>query len=196
MKLFVFVLISITSWVAQAALNPVSGTIRRTGGGVFINGDQSCEVYKIEAQNREASVSLPKLTTGDFITASGTLETSACIAKITSIDYVGLKKLLGYWYTREGILRVSGFNNLDFYPFESMRYGSTVVAMPAGDPISYRYSVTPSAGREWIVFLSDAKSTTFASLQFTKTNGTLKIFDSETGEPIHVLRLSKWGDLE
>lgn len=180
----------------MAALNPISGTIAFQDRRAHLKGDSHCPLYRAEAQNEEVSLSLPKLKGGDFITGTGELDSSSCTARIRSIDYVGLKRLLGYWYTKEGLLRISGFNSLDFYPFSSSQQEANIVSVKTGDPISYRYSVTPAAGKEWIVFLSDFKNTTFASLQVASKNATLKIYDSETGDTIHTLHLSKWGDLE
>ncbi len=63
------------------------------------------------------------------------------------------------------------------------------------DPINYRYSVTPSNGKEWVLFLSNDTGTTFATIAFVKDTATMKIFDSETGNLKKTLRLAKWGNL-
>lgn len=189
-----FVLNLTLSLSAWAAFNPVTGTITRQDKKVYVSGNSQCATYLLQTQNKEAAASLHKLSTGDFITASGFYQNSDCIALVSSIDYVGLKRLLGHWYAENGMLAVTDFNRLEFYPFSTQKAGS--LSLQTSEPIRYRYSVTPSNGREWIMFLSDAKRTTFASLQLNSKNVSLRVYDAETGEPVQTLRFSKWDDLK
>ncbi|WP_291516213.1 hypothetical protein [Bdellovibrio sp. ArHS] len=196
MRFLLFVL-SLAATSLALAVQPIGGTVYRDSTGVYlsVNTDQKCKVFTVETKSEDAAMSVRKLSTGDTLTASGLLDTETCIASIESVDYVGLKKLLGYWYTQEGIITVSDFNSLSFYPI-NMKDFQNGKDLSQIDPITYRYSLTPSDGKEWVLFLSDSTSTLFATIFFNKNNATMRIYDSENGDIVKTLRLSKWGKLK
>lgn len=195
MRFFVFVLSLLVSSAALSA-QPILGTVGRDAAGfhLIVNKDQQCPKYTIETKSEEAISGVRKLSPGDNITASGILDSDSCHALIESIDYVGLKKLLGYWYSHAGIFTIRDFNSLSFYPINTKNLENGTLYRTS-DPINYRYSVTPSEGNEWVVFLSDRKSTTFATIQFVKQSAVMKLYDSDTGKITKILHLSKWGNL-
>ncbi|MEN0057340.1 MAG: hypothetical protein AAGB31_00790 [Bdellovibrio sp.] len=195
MRYFAFVLIVITSSFASA-FQSLSGTVTRTSSDLYIViSNAHCSRYLLVGANEDADNSIRKLSAGDILTASGTLHESTCKASLTSVDYVGLKKLLGYWYSNEGIFTVRDFNYMSFYPM-NIKNAQSDPEYYTGDPISYRYSITPSEGKEWVMFLSDKESTTFATLQMYRGYATMRIYDSDTGQMKKTLRLSKWGELK
>ncbi|WP_295905925.1 hypothetical protein [uncultured Bdellovibrio sp.] len=193
MRLLLFVLSLAVSSVAFSS-QPIVGTIERDFTGVYLHSGDLCPRYVIDSKSEDASTNIRKLTTGDTITATGLLDAQTCKAVIESVEYVGLKKMLGYWYSQDGIITVRDFNSLSFYPINLKDFQNGADYRTA-DPITYRYSVTPTEGKEWVVFLSDTTSTTFATIQFGKSNATMKIYDSETGDIKKILRMSKWGNL-
>ncbi|WP_347358833.1 hypothetical protein [Bdellovibrio sp.] len=194
MRILLFVLILISGSAAFSA-RPLLGTIERDITGSYLRADSACVRFLIESKSPEAESSIRRLSTGDSVTASGVLDTDNCVAYIESVDYVGLKKMLGYWHSTDGLLTVRDFNSLSFYPIsiKDFQKGQDYTIV---DPITYRYSVTPSTGKDWVLFLSDATSTTFATIRFNKSRATMKIYDSETGNVTRTLHLSKWGDLK
>lgn len=194
MRSLIFVLSLFASTVALSA-QPVMGTVVREFPGFRLIGDQSCRRYIIETKTPEAANNLAKLSSGDNITATGFLDKGKCTAVIESIDYVGLKKLLGHWYSSEGIMSVRDFNSIRFYPIKLNDFKNNDNYKSAA-PIDYRYSVTPTEGKEWILFLSDKRGTSFSTIQFNKETVTVKIYDSETGQITKTLRLAKWGNLK
>lgn len=193
MRLLLFVLSLTASSVAFSAL-PLMGTVERDSTGTYLVTGQTCKRYVVDTKSEDAFKSVRKLSTGDSVTASGALDNETCTAVIESVDYVGLRKMLGHWYSAEGIMSVRDFNSLSFYPIslKDFQNGSSYRTV---DPINYRYSVTPTEGKEWVLFLSDSKSTTFATIQFNKGAATMKIYDSETGRLTKVLHLSKWSNI-
>lgn len=196
MRVLLFVLSLCASSVALSA-QPISGTVERTTNGTvfLLTNSQVCYRYSVIALTEDAAVSVGKLSTGDTITSSGNLNNSNCTASIESIDYVGLRKMLGYWYSDDGIITVKNFTSLSFYPL-NLKGFQNGLNFSAVDPIDYRYSVTPTGGKEWVMFLSDSTSTTFATIQFNKLTAVMKIYDSESGEVTKTLRLAKWGNLK
>lgn len=198
MRFLLFVLSFVFSLVfASTAISapPISGTIERDTTGIYLRVNDKCPRYLISSKSEDASQSIRKLSNGDTITATGLLDLETCTAVVETIDYVGLKKMLGYWYSEQGIMTVRDYTSLSFYPI-NIRGLQQSSDFRTADPINYRYSVTPSEGREWVVFLSDDTSTTFATIQFKNDNATMKIYDSENGNVKKTLRLSKWGNLK
>nr|BFD66698.1 hypothetical protein HAGR004_17200 [Bdellovibrio sp. HAGR004] len=194
MRILLFVLILISGSVGFSA-RPLSGTIERDITGTYLRADSACVRYLVESESQDTEANIRRLSTGDTVTASGVLDPNSCVAYIESVDYVGLKKMLGYWHSSDGLLTVRDFNSLSFYPIsvKDFQKGQDYAII---DPITYRYSVTPSTGKDWVVFLSDATSTTFATIRFNKSRATMKIYDSETGNVTRTLHLSKWGELK
>jgi hypothetical protein len=152
-------------------------------------------IYPIESGAPDVEESLKKLSTGDLISGSGVFTDSGKIS-LEYIDYVGLRRMLGKWISSDGLLQVKNFSEMKFYPHTNSDTETTVPMTLANVPKTFQYSVTPSGGKAWVLFLSDAnaKTTTFATIQINGANATLKTFDSETGGVTKTLRLVKWGN--
>lgn len=195
---FVLTFVLTLGWVGVAFANPLAGDIIETDGQLYLHIPNSeCPRYEMVARNDDTTAHLRKLSVGDLINASGFLDSAQCKSFIESIEYVGLKKLLGYWYSKAGIITVRDFSSLSFYPMNASDLKDDGnPSQRTGEPITYRYSVTPAEGSEWVVFLSNSKSTSFATIKFTRKNIIMKIYDSENGKILQTLRLSKWGDLK
>ncbi|MDG0818237.1 hypothetical protein [Bdellovibrio svalbardensis] len=193
MRLLLFVLTFVSSTLA-VAVQPVSGTIERKGQDILLQSNDACSYYRIETKNSDAQAALEKLSPGDSLTASGLIDKVACVAVVESVDYVGLKRMLGTWLSKEGLIAVHDFNTLFFYPQTKTDF-KRVFEKPAdftiGKSIRYKYSVTPSEGKEWVMFLSDAKSTTFATIQFSKEVAIMKLYDSDSGAVTKTLILTR-----
>lgn len=194
MRFLVFVLILISGSVALSA-RPISGTVERDISGTYLRADSACVRYLVISTNSDTELSLRKLSTGDTLTASGKLSADNCTASIESIDFVGLKKMLGYWHSSDGLISVQDFTSLSYYPInlKDFQNGRTYAEV---QPVNYRYSITPTSGKEWVLFLSDRNSTTFATIRFSKSRATMRIYDSENGNITRTLRLNKWGNLK
>lgn len=193
MRLLVILLSTISCSMAVATTN-LTGSVDRDAYRVYLNLNSKCSKYLIETTTVDASQNLKKLNTGDTLTGTGILDHENCIAAVSNIDYVGLKKMLGYWYSNDGIINVKDFECMSYYQINLKGY-QNAPEYTVANPINYRYSVTPSDGREWVLFLSDATSTSFATIQFSKATATMKIYDSESGKINKVLKLKKWNNL-
>lgn len=193
MRLLYIALVLITSSVASAT--QITGTLEKEANGrIFLRAEaQQCPRYSIKANSNDAEGDLTKLQTGDAITASGVLNAFSCSAVIESIDFVGLKKMLGYWHSAEGLYSIPSFNSLVFYP--SKPQACLDCGLQNSNSIEFRYSLTPSEGKDWVLFLSDASSTSFATIRFTRLKAVIRFYDSETGKATRTLTLSKWGNL-
>lgn len=195
MRVVIFVLSTFIAAFCYAK-DPISGTINRIEHGrVFIKNSGTCPQYLVVSTDAETIRNIRKLSVGDVVTGTGITNSSTCTISVSSIDYVGLRKLLGFWYSAEGILTFNDFSTLRYYPVSIK--GGKYVSVRYTSPVNYRYSVTLSGGKEWVLFLSDEQSTTFATIQINnRHNATLNIFDSDSGVPTQTLELTKWGTLK
>ncbi|MGE5085531.1 MAG: hypothetical protein ACM3MG_04470 [Bacillota bacterium] len=188
MRFFLFVLTIVSSTAALAG-SPVSGTIARNGQSLFLISSDSCTRYELTTRNEAAMDSLLKLSDGDIITATGNKIPASCQINVETIDYVGLKRLLGVWYSKDAVVEIHNYNEMSFYPLVM----TDIVNSITPTSVDYKYSLIPSEGKEWVVFLSDKKTTTFATLQFSKGPVIMKIY-SESGDVTKTMILFRKGN--
>ncbi len=189
MRFLFFVLTAVTSAVAFAA-QPVGGVVSIEGGKMFLRSDDPCHRYMVASNNETALNALVKLAAGDFITATGSKNPGDCSVAIETVEYVGLRRMLGNWYSRDAVINVQDFNSMKFYPAQSIvTKGDRVYTQVSTTPVEYSYSLVPGSGKEWVLFLSDSRSTTFGTIQFSRGSAVMKINNSVTGEVIKTLLL-------
>ena len=192
MRSLLFVLTFAFTAMASAS-SALNGTVVRKGQQVYLQGSGTCDLLLATTRNQDATAALQKLSDGDHVTATGTVDEASCTAAIENIDYVGLRRLLGKWYSKEGLIEVHDFTRMSFYPVRDSIISANFAAIT---PVQYKYSVTPSEGKEWVLFLSDRMTTTFATIQFSKELAIMKLFDSDNGKITKVLILNKRGTLK
>lgn len=199
MRILLFVLTTVFAATALCA-QPVAGVLAQEGTQLFISGDTFCSRYLVFAKSNEVLAHIKKLNPGDEVTASGDKNFIDCSVVLETIDYVGLRRLLGMWLSNEALIKVKDFSSLSFYPLERSSslgqhintYGLTATSQVA-TAVDYTYSLTPSEGKEWVLFLSDSTKTLFATISLSKGSAVMKIYDSESGVVIKTLRMTKWG---
>jgi hypothetical protein len=202
MRILLFVLTTVFAAVGLCA-QPVAGVLSQEGTQLFISGDTFCSRYVVQASSMEVLLHIKKLNPGDEITASGDKNLIDCSVVLETIDYVGLRRLLGMWLSNEALIKVKDFKSLSFYPLERASslgstfrpYGLSTPSEPA-TAVDYTYSLTPSEGKEWVLFLSDSTKTLFATISLSKGSALMKIYDSESGVVLKTLRMTKWGGVK
>ncbi|MNT28042.1 hypothetical protein D3C72_1637010 [compost metagenome] len=137
---------------------------------------------------------MKKLSSGDLINGTGIVQYKSNKLVLETIDYVGLRRMLGKWISNDGLLQVKNFSEMKFYPHNSPSSPTPSGLVLSDVPITFRYSLTPADGKAWVMFLSDSSKTVFTTIQINGANATLKTFDSETGAVAKTLRLTKWGN--
>lgn len=188
MKYMIFLLVTFCIQFVLAA--PFSGFFVKKGPAYYFTPKSSKLLYKVVVLNSEVEGSLKRLQKGDMISGEGSLDTINKKISITSIDYVGIRRLLGPWSSaKDGTLIFKDFSTLRFIP--RLRESLHSAADFSKQATEYRYSISPSEGLEWTLFLSDDKSTTFATLEFSLTKVTIKIFESDSGKVVRTLKLER-----
>lgn len=167
--------------------NPLAGILEKNDQGVFITLTQTSQKYQVTATTPETISLLKRLENGDYITGSGNFDEDSKTIQIDSLDYVGLKKMLGLWYSGASVMNFSSFSDLSIYPILSK---NMVIALSPKTDL--RYSMGPYSGNQWALFMSSKDATIFATIEFANGDATLRVFDSETGANTRTMRLVRW----
>jgi hypothetical protein len=185
---YIFFLLTTFSFQFVLGLQAFSGYMTKRGANYYFTPKSSELYYKIKPLTQDVKDNLSRLENGDFIAGNGTLDTTNKKLSIESVDYVGLNKILGPWIGTEGTMLFKDFSTMRFTPrFRDINMDSRLTNYQK----EFRYSITPSDGNEWGLFLSDDKSTTFATVEFTKNKVIMKIFESESGKIVRTLKLER-----
>lgn len=155
---------------------------------VQLDGDDA--TYVLLPESPDVTASLARLNIGDEVYGTGDVDSTARSIQLQTLDYVGLKELLGTWHSQEGMMEVKDFSNLSFRPTKD----DTALGVDnSRNNVNYKYSLSPGNNSEWVVFLSEASKTTLATVELDSSMelATLKIFDSASGNVKSTLHLQK-----
>lgn len=188
MKYLMFLLIMFTTPLVLGAQS-VTGFLTKTGEKYYLTPTKSSNRYVVLPESSDVISSLERLNSGDHITGHGTLDTTNKKIRLVSVDYVGLRKILGPWVGNEGILTFKNFSTMKFSPRLSSRSNSE--SSRRAYQKEFRYTLSPSEGDEWALFLSDEKTTTFATVEFGPRRIVLKIYESDSGRIVRTLMLER-----
>lgn len=183
-----FALILTLSFVSRVALaqESVQGYVRHEQLNVSLVDEKGRELYVLKSRNPDVYNQLQKLETGDWLIATGTYDRDNDSMIIEAVDFVGLKKILGYWKAADSMFNFRDFSNVNFYLLADSRVDSYPVRKA-----KYQYSVAPGSGSSWKVFFNDFRSVTLTSIEFKANSATLEIFDSETGVSKGIIQLNR-----
>jgi hypothetical protein len=187
MKYMLFLFITFSLQLALAA-QAVTGFLGKSGNNFYLSPQNSKNKYLVVPDNDEVTSNLSRLSKGDLITGHGSLDTTHKKIRLASVDYVGLRKLLGPWTGGDGTLLFKDFSTMKYSP----RFSGKKQLIPFHSyQKEFRYTLSPSDGEEWALFMSDDKSTTFATVAIDNKTIILKIYESESGHIVRTLKLER-----
>jgi hypothetical protein len=165
-----------------------SWSVETFSGYIVVNGGQrSLKVnnnnYVLVTENVDVRSQLLKLHTNDFISGLGQT-VRGNVVRLETIDFVGLSRFLGVWMSSMGIFQVKDFSSLSLY-------SSTQPKTASSPRASLNYSITPSDGNAWGMFLTDADQIYFSNLTVTASKASIQFFDTQTGAFQKEVSLSK-----
>lgn len=119
------------------------------------------------------------LKDGDSISGVGQQINSNEIL-LGSIEYVGLKKILAYWYNKHEIFNFSDFGNFNHWLYSN---GNKVIR----GPFRYRYALSPTSKKNdlctWKIFIADERKVILGNIKWISDHILqLEIYDSNSGE--------------
>lgn len=189
LTLFSFYCIWASSSVASA--EAIHGTLFRTGTQALvrlIGEPSSSRYYRLLPQTNEAAVVLARLETGDTLVGNADIDPQKMTISLETVDFVGLRKIIGFWNTAtKGVMNFRSYSEVSTYALPWASTSSSVISTQK----QFKYTVTPAAGSDWVMFLSDNRETQMAFLDLKETEATIRILDSKTGDVSSVLRLQK-----
>ena len=165
LSIFTTLVFIILGGVSVLAEN-INGTLALENGRVVLVDDNTQKIYPIKSMTLETQSILEKLNTGDFITGSGSTINNEIV--LDTIDFVGFKKLIGYWE--------SGRNSLYFQSFSKV-FATLPYEIIAQDTGTLSYSIAPGENNSWKIFFATLSKVVMANLEFGESSITLKFFN-------------------
>jgi len=166
--------------LSQDTSKSISGTLIKslTAPSGWALKSSSGHLYNMRLHSDETNEIIQKLEDGDFVSGAGEVDHFNKLALLKSIDFIGLKKFLGLWWTSWGFAQIPTFSELSFSGVDSEQKPLLQKSLVKR---SFQYSISPTTNPGWIVLLSDDKDIYFSSLHLNGRSAHLKIYNAETG---------------
>jgi hypothetical protein len=175
-KLHFVILIFFFSFPALA--ESYSGYVSIFKNRVFTVLEGSNKKYELIAYTEDTISSLKKLKDRDYITVFGSKSDSTIL--VESIDFVGLRQLLGLWVSNNTWLNFRDFNNVNVY-WQDVNTTQKVL---------YEYSISPDPGKNWKIFFAGNNEVVIADLELNPSSAKINYFDSK-GVVVKTVELTK-----
>lgn len=142
--------------------------------------------YPIDTDDSDIMSSFIKLKSGDIISGLGEIQSNGRI-RIHSIDYIGLKQLIGSWKTANSVFAVvPNFTELSLVAGPLRKKGSALQSVG-----HFIYSVRPSSQQGFNLFLTDSQQTLVAEISIVGRVMVMKIYDPRSGQLNSNFRFTK-----
>lgn len=163
------------------------GLVSKSGPKILFNYVADNQQYSLVGSTPIISTYLNKLKTGDYVSIDGSKNDLEKTLIVNSINYIGLKDLLGFWMSDDNSLC---FNFVDFTEFSVYQQSSEKKCLISTKK-SYTYFVSPTTnswallfGNEQISYVGDLKVGSPRSIQIT-------LYDSLSGNALRYLHLRR-----
>lgn len=179
--------------LSPAFAAPIYGVIIHSSAKYFIL--QETQKFEIVTTSSESSRDIKRLSTGDFVALEGYYNLSERKVFVTSVDWVGLKKIIGAWITSdEKVIEFQDYTTLLLHNYEKDKFpiNHKVSHRPRPvEPVYLSYRMAPGNGNTWTLFLSEARKLYLARLNLTGTNLVISFYDNNSGKVIKTLNLTR-----
>lgn len=189
-RLTAFIVVCFLS-LSAGADGQVSGFIHRFGGEVLMTLNSTTGAYyRLQSQDSDSLKTLAKLNPGDFVMMTGKISYAQGMVDVNTIDFVGLRQIIGFWSTRSRG-RVMNFRSYSDLSIHDMILQTNDDDGPKSSRKQMKYTVVPAEGKDWVMFLSDERETQMGYLNLSASEATIRLVHSSTGETTNVLQLQK-----
>ena len=154
MRTAVFILLLLLAF-SEAHATKILGLVKHKSNQICLHIAETNKTYKLMAQTAEVQKSLDKLKDGDLISGQGQLKLVNNTIALNSINYVGLKKILGLWISKDQF-------NYDFKDYENLSLSAPILSQ--ANDITYR--VTPGDNDNWSIIFLNSNSVKVGKISF------------------------------
>jgi hypothetical protein len=184
MKKLVFALIVLIFQTAFAL--QFDGDIVRIGDKNYINIKSENKNYLLAGNSPIIAMYLNKLSDGDFVSVEGNKTSNLTVMSVDSINYVGLRALLGTWTAEESFCY--NFNSHTDFSI-SIQIGK--VCLAANSTNDYTYLMNPHS-QQWVMLVAGQHGSYVGDVSIiNKKSVVIDLYDSQTGNIIRHLSLKK-----
>jgi hypothetical protein len=160
----------------------VQGYLNKTSHGMTFNNSNVARPYILKAGSPNIKALLDKMEDKDFISGTARIQSNNTLLLI-SIDFVGLRRLLGRWLSDEYFLSFHSFADMTSQTLTPER------DFTKGD---YKYAVAPGEGNNWKIFFTDQFNVSLGNLSLVdKDHFKVIFFDGKTGKTVKTLSLMR-----
>jgi hypothetical protein len=165
----------------------IKGTVLVIDGEYYVEPEFSTQRLKIVIPDEFVRNRLKCLNEGDFIWASAK-RFSQDFVVISSINYVGLKRLIAAWRNESEVFKFSDFRNFYYWNFNPTQ-------IQFQGPFKFHYALSPDGDNPhqclWKIFIIDSE-VVLGSLEWTAEDQIhIKVYDTVTGEISYTKHLIK-----
>ncbi|MDZ4661896.1 MAG: hypothetical protein SGJ18_09805 [Pseudomonadota bacterium] len=181
-----------TGFFSQSVASPIYGLLRAADEKFFIV--QEKQIFEITSNSVEVDRDLARLSSGDFVALEGYFNVSQRKVFVNSVDWVGLKRILGSWKTSDKkVVEFQDFTVLMLHNYEHSTFPINQVNTSRNrtQPIPMSYRMAPGVGSSWTLFLSDGKKLHMGRVNLSGHNLAITFFNIDTGKIIKTLKLSR-----
>lgn len=188
-----FLFASVLLIASTAFADGVTGTISRNVFQQLYLVAQDGVQYKVSSRATDVLKTLNRLENGDSVVATGRMDRVNFNVDIESIDFVGLRKIIGLWNTMnaKGMMQFKSYSDVNVYSYALQNSGGSSVVRSHKN---FKYTVSPANNGDWVMFLSDDSSTQMGFLNIRDSEATISLLNSQTGDVSSVIRLRKIGN--
>lgn len=138
----------------------------------FIQRIGDARLYELRPATTESSRNLDRLSDNDFLQGQGEFREGVFL--LQTVDFVGLFHLLGPWQSPQDqtLVTFETYNQVSIYNPRTSGYDHMNL---------FGYSVAPTSGMDWQIFVSGRRSVSIASLKLESDRLTLQFINLDTG---------------
>lgn len=184
MKFFKFVIAPFLSvlFLSYAVIAAqIEGHLHRDSKGLSIHLTTDHKAYKLATFTTDVRDVVARLETYDFIRGQGEIRADQIV--LETVDFIGLRSLLGNW-------SLAGGAYLTFHDFLKASY--TVPDFFYPDLVeSYTYSLAPGEGQPWRILVSNGTWVSVGYLEILNNKLKIQVVDLKTGHLKKAMELTR-----
>lgn len=167
-SLYLLLTIFVFPWSLALAQQSINGYITKSRGLVYFYSAEPSKPVVLSAGSQNVADVLSKLNSYDAL--RGTAESTPKGLILQSIDFVGLKRLIGRWEHPQAGMTFRSFTDVSIYT-------------NAGNPMvsygNYKYAITPGTGNNWNIFFTDENQVVLSSIAIRGDDrAVMTVYDS------------------